>query len=138
MDEFVARIREDQWVKIISECNSREPGMTKRAWCELNGINLKAFYYHQRRLRNKIALGTSPSVCDNSLSGLIPAPAAFADITEHVLAQHTPAVLTSDQDSHVQPIAPELIIQAGNYKIFVASSVNENTLEKVLRVISHA
>ena len=138
MDEFVTRIREDQWANIIGECNNRKPGMTKRAWCELNGINIKSFYYHQRRLRNKVAHEASYSICNNNTSGLIPVSAAFADITEHVSSQQASDTPASDHGSHAQSIAPELMIQTGNYKIFVASSVNENTLEKVLRVIGHA
>lgn len=138
MDEFVTRIREDQWAKIISECNSREPGMTKRAWCEVNGVNLKSFYYHQRRLRNQIAIGAVSGVSNGRASGFLPAPSSFADITEHVSLQHASAIPASDQDDHAQSIAPELMIQVSNYRILVSSSVKESTLETVLRAINHA
>lgn len=138
MDEITAMIRENQWAKIINECNKREPGMTKRAWCELNGINLKSFYYHQRKLRYQIALKAVSAVSDNSTSGILPVPSAFADITEHVSVHQSSAIDNPNQDTYEASISPELMIQAGCYKVFVASSVRESTLETVLRVISHA
>ena len=36
------------------------------------------------------------------------------------------------------PLAPELMIQAGPYRVYVNSSIREATLETVMRVISRA
>ena len=62
---------------------------------------------------------------------------AFADVTEQIEAlQADPAA--SLQSPGAGPAAPELKIQTGPYRIYVNGSVQVTTLEKVLRVISHA
>ena len=40
-----------QWTPVIRDC--RGSGMTVRSWCLENNINIKQFYYWQRRVREK-------------------------------------------------------------------------------------
>ena len=42
------------------------------------------------------------------------------------------------QNAEPLPLAPELMIQAGSYRIYVNGSIQETTLETVLRVIRDA
>ncbi|MDD6547662.1 MAG: hypothetical protein PUF40_01880 [Blautia massiliensis] len=44
-------MRRQQWLDISQACNAS--GLTKKAWCEQNGINIKSFYYWQRQLRHE-------------------------------------------------------------------------------------
>ena len=48
MDKIISDVRRQQWLDIIQACNAS--GLIKKAWCEQNGINIKSFYYWQRRL----------------------------------------------------------------------------------------
>ncbi|MDO5399022.1 MAG: hypothetical protein Q4G33_13960 [bacterium] len=41
-------VRKNQWVEIIQACQSS--GMTVKAWCAQNGINIKSYYYRLRKL----------------------------------------------------------------------------------------
>ena len=43
MDKITSDIRRQQWLDIIQACNAS--GLTKKAWCKQNGINIKSFYY---------------------------------------------------------------------------------------------
>ena len=40
------------WAQEVAECQSS--GMTVSAWCELHGINVKTYYYHLRRVRERL------------------------------------------------------------------------------------
>jgi len=41
--------RMQRWVEIISQC--RNSGETVKAWCESQGVNIKTYYYWQRKVR---------------------------------------------------------------------------------------
>ena len=45
-------IAESQWAEKISTC--RNSGMSVSAWCRENGIKVKTYYYHLRKLREKV------------------------------------------------------------------------------------
>jgi len=38
-----------KWIEIVSQC--RSSGKTVKAWCEGNGVNIKSYYYWQRKVR---------------------------------------------------------------------------------------
>ena len=48
MDKITSDVRRQQWLDIIQACNAS--GLTKKAWCEQNGINIKSFYYRYFKL----------------------------------------------------------------------------------------
>ena len=55
MDSVTLVKREEQaqeWSARIQEC--RESGMSVSAWCRENGIAAKTYYYHLRKLREKL------------------------------------------------------------------------------------
>jgi hypothetical protein len=55
MDKVTAvktEYRMKQWVERIEEC--RASGMTAKAWCETNGINIKTYYYWLHKIRVKV------------------------------------------------------------------------------------
>lgn len=41
-----------EWAEKIRQC--RESGLTVQEWCNLNKVNVKTYYYHLRRTREKI------------------------------------------------------------------------------------
>lgn len=49
MDKITSDVRHKQWLDIIHACNAS--GLTRKAWCEQNGIKIKTFYYWQRQLQ---------------------------------------------------------------------------------------
>ena len=137
MDKKINDVRRDQWRRIVSECHSRDPGLSKAQWCKDNGIRIRSFMYWQRKFRLEAVeqMDNRQNTLPSRAAGTcLP---AFADVTEQIEAlQADPAA--SLQSPGAGPAAPELMIQTGPYRIYVNGSVQVTTLEKVLRVISHA
>ena len=55
MDEIAIvkkQVQKAEWTERIRKCS--ESGLTVSEWCRENGINLKTYYYHLRKLRKKI------------------------------------------------------------------------------------
>lgn len=45
-------IAASQWAEQISNC--RSSGLSVTEWCKEHGINVKTYYYHLRKLREKV------------------------------------------------------------------------------------
>lgn len=53
MDQITNNYRIREWTEVIREC--AESRQTKRDWCDQHGINIKTFYYWQRKVRQAFA-----------------------------------------------------------------------------------
>lgn len=51
MDKITHQVRAEHWARIMNECINS--GMSKTAWCRVNGISVKQFFYWQRILRRE-------------------------------------------------------------------------------------
>ena len=137
MNQKVADIRAEQWRQIIYECINRDPKLSKKQWCRENGIYYRSFMYWQRKFQME-ALGlmenheTTLPVKQDPAS--MPAFADMAHQLDALRAEQEAAAADTEPAS----LAPELMIQAGSYRIYVNRSIHEDTLEKVMRVIRHA
>ena len=137
MNQKVAAIRTEQWRQIIQDCINRNPGISKRQWCRENGVRYRSFMYWQRKFQLKaIDLmenhGTKLPVKQEPVSAQ-----AFVDMTSQLEALQTEREF-SPASSELTPLAAELMIQAGSFRIYVNGSIQEATLETVMRVIRHA
>ena len=65
MDKITHQIRAEHWGKIMNECINS--GRSKTAWCRVNGISEKQFFYWKRILRRE--------AFENSLNPLLSATA---------------------------------------------------------------
>lgn len=135
MDNKVAAIRSDQWRKTVYECINRDPKLSKRQWCQENGIKYRSYMYWQRKFQQEaiIQMETHKDVYPDR-TAIVP---AFVDMTAQLNA------LQSGKDSvpaetDPEPLAPELMIRAGSYRIYVNRSIQESTLETVMKVIGNA
>ena len=45
------QVQQAEWVERIQRCS--ESGLTVSEWCRENGINLKTYYYHLRKLQKE-------------------------------------------------------------------------------------
>ena len=137
MNQKVAAVRAERWRQIIYECLNRDPKLSKKQWCRVNGVYYRSLMYWQRRFQME-ALDLMEShdaalpVKQDSVSG-----PAFADMTPQLKALRAEQEPVSEAVEPL-PLAPELMIQAGSYQIYVNRSIQERTLEIVLRVIRHA
>ena len=137
MNQKVAAIRTEQWRQIIQDCINRNPGISKRQWCRENGVRYRSFMYWQRKFQLKAI-----DLMENHRTKLPvkqePVSAqAFVDMTSQLEVLQTEREF-SPASSELTPLAAELMIQAGSFRIYVNGSIQEATLETVMRVIRHA
>jgi len=126
MDKNSHKVRREQWLQIVTECNNRRQSISKIQWCKMNGINIKSFYYWQHQFRNELL------ILDATSSKQIP---AFVDITSQI----TRSTTASDETiSTERTLVPELMIQSGNFRVYVSGAVQEQTLDTVMKVLSRA
>ncbi|MGX8714818.1 MAG: IS66 family insertion sequence element accessory protein TnpA [Lachnospiraceae bacterium] len=137
MDKKVAEIRHEHWRRTVYECINRDPRISKRQWCEENGIRLRSLMYWQRKFQQEAIGQMQDSGNVPSVRTVQPGSPAFADITDKLSTVR----LGQDSSSGYQEgpsAAPELMIQAGAYRIYVNGSIQSATLEKVMQVLSRA
>ena len=53
MDQKVTEIRYEQWRRTVSECINRKAGISKRQWCDENGIRYRSLMYWQRKFQQE-------------------------------------------------------------------------------------
>lgn len=136
MNQKALGVRTEQWRRIVRECINRDPMISKRQWCRENSIRYRSLMYWQQKFqREALAVindhGKNLPVQSDSVN--VP---AFADMTARLETLRTEQCPSAEQEA-VMP-EPELMIQAGSYRIYVNSSLHETTLETVMRVLSHA
>lgn len=137
MDQEVNIIRIENWKHLILEANTS--GLSKTEWCRQNNINIKTFFYWQRKIRlmeAQKALSSSefPSVPTGQKTAISP---DFVDMTH--LYKETTAPPESGSSGNAQSgFAPQLMLMAGQYRILIGEDVREQTLSTVLRAIKHA
>lgn len=135
MDKEANAVRKEQWRRIVNDCINRDPQISKRRWCEENGIKFRSFIYWQHKFRNEAleqmdALQAAvPAVTASAL-----AP-AFVDVTAKYEDLQSVQEETSQRQGNF-PASTELMIQVGDLQIYVNGSVQMSTLEKVMKVMS--
>ena len=127
MDQRTSEIRLAQWEQIVLEGN--QASVTKREWCRQNDISEKSFFYWQRKIRLK-ALEAK-----NTASAIVPVPAADSSRPTFVELPFPDGPDDKKPDTNV---LPEVIIQVNGCKVFVTASVQESTLQTVMKVIRNA
>ena len=126
MDKNSYKVRRERWLRIVTECNSRDQSIPKIQWCQMNGVNIKSFYYWQHQFRNELLIQGAASTAH------VP---AFVDITSQVSRS---ALKSEEFISAERTLVPELMIQSGDFRIYVSGAVHEQTLDTVMKVLRHA
>jgi hypothetical protein len=94
----------------------------------MNGVNIKSFYYWQHHFRNELLIQGAASTTTTSVS-------AFVDITSQVSRS---ALKSEEFVSAERTLVPELMIQSGDFRVYVSGAVQEQTLDTVMKVLRHA
>lgn len=130
------RLRE--WAKLVLEA---ENSGNKTVWCQQNGIRYRKYLYWQKHVRDYLI-----EHGDHSLDDIAPAlPAGpqgshdLVDITARIngAAEAINSSFTQNSDSG-SASCPEVMIQVNGCQIYVGSSVSEQTLQTVLKVVRNA
>lgn len=108
MDQIITNVRRRKWLEIINACNAS--GLTRKAWCEQNGIKLKSFYYWQRQLRRDAYDAQA-----NAVSLTAASEVSFAEVT----LPETSPVTCHSTDFH-----PDAVIRTRTLTIEVSNSAS--------------
>ena len=130
MDARVREIRMQKWEALVTACNSS--GMLKKDWFAIHHVNPKTFYRYQKALRERAldVAGVTAQCSDLPSTQFVDLTDAFRG-TEHQPVQDQ----TNECWQTASQIVPELVIQAGQYNLYVGSGISEGTLSTVLKVI---
>ena len=137
MNQDALAVRAEQWRRIVTDCINRDPKISKRQWCRENGIRYRSLMYWQQKFQKEaLAVISNQGTSLPTQSGSVNIP-AFVDMTNQLEAIHAEQCIPSGHPE-AAALAPELMIEAGSYRIYVSSSLHEATLKTVMSVLSHA
>ena len=135
MDHATTEIRTEQWRQIVLEANGSS--LTKKEFCRQNGIKEKQFYYWQRKIRRQESsrLRLEATLAPVESTSVVSSCSSSSFVTVN---------LSKPEDTSSLPLSlsstfhPELMIQMNGVNLFVVSSVHEETLQSVIRVLRNA
>lgn len=113
--ETTQRIRLNQWAGMIRE--RQNSGMSVRKWCKENGINEKAYYYRQRKVREALV-----SMDEADL------PALKSDVSATFAKVPSPAMPSTNP-------SPVASININGAKIEVYEGAGEEIIHKSLKAV---
>ncbi len=137
-------LRAEEWRQIVLEANNS--GQPKIQYIREHHLSENSFYYWQRLFRKEAiaqsegaglpaAASPVPTTADKPAS-VGPQNSAFIEVT----APSSP--LSSDEEerhkSAVDPSSWDVLLQHGDYSLYLNNTVSEKCLKTVLRAISHA
>lgn len=110
-----------------------ESGLSKKKWCEQNGIARSKFYYYQHLFQQKV-LDQNPEVIHAAGQALAP---SFVEIA-------MPACVPSQVESQSEPISEAsfseeaIRITYGGFEVHIPGELSKQALTMVLRAVKHA
>ena len=138
-----------QWSRIVAECNARGIGESIDVWCEKNGILKWKLYYWKRALGNNVSAVNRPTDPETTAGQCL-------DITDVWTDSSTDPARREDGLKYSEPIAesqpyrelpsvndaptsvrPNIMIQAGQFRIYVSDGVSEAAITAVLKAVPH-
>lgn len=138
-------VRREQWLRIVSECNNS--GLSKKAWCLENGINVRAIYYWQRKFRDEaISSADASNKEGGSVAALQPAgsglpadaPIIFADLTDKLCQRQMDGGYAADPPSTAPVPFPGIVVDFKGSRVYVGENAQPRILQTVLEVLRHA
>lgn len=108
------KYRTQKWYGIIKACKSS--GLSNKAWCEQNNINLKCYYYWQRKFKKSLCKHAAS--CEDS-HAIVP----LSTLGDEVAAKQQTVK------------EPAVIITLGNYKIEILPGSSEELIANALKAV---
>ena len=137
MNKGVVTVNHEQWRRTVYECIHCDSKRSKRQWCEENGIRYRSFLYWQKKFQKEAISQIEKQKDELSVGADSAVVPKFVDLTSHLRALQSDQASIPGEAEHAG-LAPEVMIQAGSYRIYVSGSVHADTLETVMKVIGHA
>ena len=121
MDKITHQVRAEHWTRILNECMNS--GMSKTAWCRVNGISEKQFFYWQRILRRETyEASQNPAlpVAETEQLSAVQKTVSFAEIKLPVVSPDASSVFH-----------PDLVIRKGNLVLEISNSASAELLSRI-------
>ncbi len=150
MDKAIMSVRMKKWVGIIQEAASS--GMTKTEFCAQKGIDRRQFFDWQKRIRQYV-LQNNPELglpepqhgqmqqIREVNSKVIASLPVFCELKPRDEFPSAPVVQPVPVAAAVPAVAAfsaGVMIQFGQFQVYVNESASERTLKMVFSVIQHA
>lgn len=136
MNKEVRMVRLQQWMDLLQQVAAS--GIPKCTWCDQNGVPRRQFFYWQKKVQEYILSQQQPGLPlpadgeGSGVSGLLsPKAPAFCELKPSSLLH----------GSHVEPttsLSAGIMLQIGQYQVFVGNTADEHTLAMVLSVLRRA
>lgn len=107
-----------QWAGLVQECQCS--GMSVKAWCEINNINAKTYYYRQSQVR-KVA-------CDQLALKPNKQTATFTELS------HMQSIIPQTEFMP-QNASPCVFVKIANAEVGINGSADERTVAMVLKAV---
>lgn len=120
MDKLTHQMRLSQWTSVVKACS--ESGLSKEEWCRQNNINIKVYYYWQRRVREAVA------PVSNGTALAVREP-AFVEVTPDSLL---PQARTEEH------LDSNLTIEINGIRLIVNERTSDSLLRRVCGVLINA
>ncbi len=99
-----------KWTEIVEEC--RNSGQTAVKWCDENNVNIKTYYYWQRKVCN--------AVCNElAITNNVEKSPAFAEVM-------IPGIRSSEV---------AITLNLNNISLQIHNGANETVIEQTLRIL---
>lgn len=119
--DLITKLKLQEWSQDYA--NWKRSGMTKKKWCQDQGMPLSTFIYRNKRIRDE---ATKLMEAENRN-----APACFAQVPDLAIKNNPPA-------SQRPVIESSMVIELRNSSISVSNGVSDEKLKMVLEVLLNA
>ena len=136
MNKDVRMVRLQQWMDLLQQVAAS--GIPKCTWCDQNGVSKRQFFYWQKKVQEYLLSQQKPE---------LPLPATGEGAGIPAILSPKPPVFCELKPSsqlhggHVEPVTSlpaGIMLQIGQYQVFVGNTANEHTLAMVLSVLRRA
>ena len=136
MNKEVRMVRLQQWMDLLQQVAAS--GIPKCTWCDQNGVSKRQFFYWQKKVQEYI-LSQQQSDTPLPATGEGTAVPAFLSPKPPVFCELKSSA--QFRGSHAEPVtslSAGIMLQIGQYQVFVGNTADEHTLAMVLSVLRRA
>lgn len=127
MDKIAHEVRAQEWISIIQAW--RSSGLTKKQWCEENGVSLRQFFYWQKNIREELY-----TEMKKKETGVVPVAPAESTALAPAFAEIKVTSVAERQDRQFQPDA---VIKVGDISIQLTNTASRELLERIGGTLLH-
>ena len=127
MDARIKRMRLEQWVSLLEE--QAKSGLSKKDWCEQNGIRKWEFYRRQRECRDFLLQKSGMNEGDRNLPVLVEIPLDGCECTE---------ALPIDEKKYAMPAHGNIDVSYNGFQISLGGHADPETLTTLIKAVANA